>query len=174
MHNLLRTNIEKTINQKISDTEFQQFLQFLQSKKFDKKHRLIEEGQTCEYIYFVEQGSCYSYMTDDSGEKHAIQFALEAYWISDLYSFFSTQKAVYTIESLEPIKVLALHRNDFQKACDTIFLHALIGSLGYLCKTLMSLSPMTDMARTNSDDAEKDIPRLSKKHSDFLQRIPNI
>lgn len=169
MHSLLRTNIEKTIKQEISDSEFEKFLQFAVAKEFDKKQFLIQEGQICEYIYFVEHGSCYSYMTDDIGEKHAVQFALEAYWISDLYSFFSSQQAVYTIEALEPVKVLALHKYNFQKACDSIpcfdrFFRILVQNA--------YVSLQYRLARTNSDDAEKRYLEFSKKHTDFVQRIP--
>ena len=117
MKSALRSNIEKTIGQPITDHDFEQFSKLVFEKTFDKRDILIEEGNLCHYIYFIEQGSCYSYITDDKGEKHAIQFALEGYWISDLYSFFSTRNAIYSIEVLEPTNVLALNKENFQKLC---------------------------------------------------------
>src|ERR1022692_3368884 len=101
MKSLLRLNIEKTINKTITDSEFEQFSKLMFEKSFDKKDLLIEEGNICKHIYFIEQGACYSYITNNEGDKHAVQFALEGYWISDLYSFFSERKAIYTIEALE-------------------------------------------------------------------------
>ena len=89
MQSLLRQNIEKTLGYPLTDTAFDAFSDCVFPKSFDKKVLLAEEGQSCKYVYFLEQGACYSYIVDKKGDKHAMQFALEGYWISDLYSFFS-------------------------------------------------------------------------------------
>lgn len=169
MKSTLRSNIEKTINQAITDTEFEQFSKLMVERSFDKKDLLIEEGHAGNYIYFIEQGSCYSYMTNEKGDKQAVQFALEGYWISDLYSFFSSRKAIYSIETLEPTKVLALNKESFQKACDTIprfdrFFRVLIQNA--------YVSVQYRLAKTNSEDAEKRYSEFSRSHPDFVQRIP--
>lgn len=44
MNDLLRLNIEKTINQQITDSEFEQFSKFMFKKSFNKKDFLVEEG----------------------------------------------------------------------------------------------------------------------------------
>src|SRR2546430_16340618 len=85
----LRLNIENTIGKKIADRDYEGLLKLLFEKSYDKKDLILEEGRICNYIYFITEGSCYSFITDEEGEKNAIQFALENYWISDLYSFFS-------------------------------------------------------------------------------------
>lgn len=169
MKSTLRLNIEKTINQTITDSEFDRFLKLMFEKSFDKKDFLIEEGRVCNDIYFIEQGSCYSYITDQKGDKHAVQFALEGYWISDLYSFFSSRKPIYTIKTLEATKVLALNKANFQKACDNIscfdrFFRILIQNA--------YVSVQYRLAKTNSEDAEKRYSEFSKSYPDFVQRIP--
>ena len=84
----LKSNIEKTIQQVLPDEVFDTFGGFLFEKSFDKKYLLAEEDNICKYMYFITEGSCYSYIVNNKGDKHAVQFALEGYWISDLYSFF--------------------------------------------------------------------------------------
>ena len=165
----LKANIEKTINQNITDREFEQFFKLMFEKSFEKKDFLIEEGNICNHIYFIEQGACYSYLTNNEGDKHAVQFALEGYWISDLYSFFSGRKAIYNIEALEETKVLALNKVNFQKACDDIpcldrFFRILIQNA--------YVSVQYRLAKTNSEDAEKRYIEFSKLHPDFAQRLP--
>jgi CRP-like cAMP-binding protein len=165
----LKLNIEKTIGKKIPEHEFAELNKLVFEKSFDKKVLLSEEGRICNYIYFIIQGSCYSFYTDDAGEKHAVQFALENYWISDLYSFFSGDKAVYTIEALEPVKVLVLNKENFQKACDDFlvfdrFFRILIQNA--------YVSLQYRLAKTNSEEAEKRYEEFSELHPDFLQRIP--
>ena len=169
MSSLLKNHIEKKINQSLSVHDFDKFIKLVFEKSFEKKALLVEEGGFCNYIYFVEQGACYSYLTDEKGEKHVIQFALEDYWISDLYSFFSGKNAIYTIEALEQTKVLALNKESFQKACDTIpifdrFFRILIQN-AYV--TLQQR-----MAKTNSEEGENLYKEFSKIHPDFIQRIP--
>lgn len=165
----LKLNIEKTIKQSITESEFEKFSKLVFEKSFDKKEILIEEGHVCNYIYFITSGSCYSYITDKKAEKHAIQFALEGYWISDLYSFYSEKNAIYSVETLEPVKVLALNKQNFQKACDASpifdrFFRILIQNA--------YVSIQYRLAKTNSEDAENRYDEFSKLHPDFMQRIP--
>lgn len=169
MISALRLNIEKTIKQSITDDDFEKFSKLTFAKSFDKKILLIEEGNACNYLYFIEQGSCYSYMTDNKGEKHAVQFALEDYWISDLYSFYSERKAIYNVETLEPVKVLMLNKESFEKACCTI---PVIDRFFRILIQNAYVALQYRLAKTNSEEAEKRYFEFSKLHPDFVQRIP--
>ena len=169
MTTLLKNHIEKKINQSLSEHDFDKFIKLVFEKSFEKRDLLVEEGGFCNYIYFIEQGACYSYLTDEKGEKHVIQFALEDYWISDLYSFFSGKKAIYSIEVLEQTKVLALNKDSFQKACDTI------PTFDRYFRILLQNAYVTlqqRMAKTNSEEGENLYKEFSKIHPDFIQRIP--
>jgi len=169
MLELLQSNIQRTIGIPIPEEICSRFSDLLYEKQFDKKDTLVEEGYYCKYIYFITEGSCYSYIKDEKGDIHAIQFGLEGYWISDLYSFFSGKKSIYTIEALEPTKVLVLTREQFQKACDTMpifdkYFRVLIQN-AYVALQYR-------LAKTNSVEAEERYLEFSKLHPDFLQRIP--
>ena len=169
MTSLLKNHIEKKINQSLSEHDFDKFIKLVFEKSFEKNQLLVEEGGYCNYIYFIEQGACYSYLTDEKGEKHVIQFALEDYWISDLYSFFSGKNAIYSIEALEHTKVLALNKDSFQKACDTI------PAFDRFFRILLQNAYVTlqqRMAKTNSEEGENLYKEFSKIHPDFIQRIP--
>ncbi len=98
-----------------------------------------------------------------------VQLALEDHWISDLYSFFSGKKAIYTIETLEATKVLALNKEGFQKACDTIPVFDRFFRI-LLQNAYVALQQR--MAQTNSEEAESRYAEFSKTHPDFIQRIP--
>ena len=167
--NLLRSNIERTIAQPISDIEFEKFSKLIFERSFDKKKHIVEAGAHCNYVFFIEEGSAYSYLTDDSGDKHVVQLAIEGHWITDLYGFFSGKNANYTVETLEPIKVLALNKESFQKACDTIpvfdrFFRILIQNA--------YVNLQQRIVHANSDDAEMRYEEFSKDHPNFIQRIP--
>lgn len=165
----LRLNIEKTIKQPITDSEFEDFSKLTFEKSFNKKTLLIEEGSICNYLYFIEQGSCYSYITDNKDEKHAIQFALEGYWISDLYSFYSERKAIYTIETLEPVKALMLNKDSLEKACCAI---PVIDRFFRILIQNAYVALQYRLAKTNSENAEHRYTEFSKLYPDFTQHIP--
>jgi CRP-like cAMP-binding protein len=165
----LKSNIEKTIGKPISDKDLTTFSKFLFEKSFDKKTLLTEEGEVCKYIYFVEEGSCYSFITDNRGDKHVVQFALEGYWISDLYSFYSGRKAIYTVETLEPVKVLVLNKENFEKACNSM---PLLDRFFRILIQNAYVSLQYRLAKTNSEDAEHRYAEFYKTHPAFVQRIP--
>lgn len=169
MHPLLQQHIERTLQQTISVEALTAFSDLLKTTHLNKGALLAEEGKVCTHIYFILKGSAYSFVTDTKGEKHAIQFALEGHWISDLYSFFSEQKTQYQIEALEPMEVLVLNKNNFSKACDTIpvfdrFFRILIQNA--------YVSLQQRLAKTNSESAELRYLEFSKQYPDFIQRIP--
>lgn len=169
MMSSLKLNIEKTIGEPITDSEFEELSKLTFEKSFDKKEFLIEEGNICNYLYFIEQGSCYSYIADNKGEKHAVQFALEGYWISDLYSFYSERKAIYNVETLEPVKALLLNRDSFEKACRA---SPLIDRFFRILIQNAYVALQYRLAKTNSEDAEHRYTEFSKLYPDFTQRIP--
>lgn len=169
MSTLLKENIERKLEHHIEDVHFDMFLKLMFEKSFDKKNLLIEEENKNNYIYFIEQGSCYSYITPSNGEKQVVQFAIEGNWISDLNSFFSEQKAIFSIEAIEPLKTLALNKQNFKKASDSIpwfdrYFRILIQNA--------YISIQYRLAKTNSEDAEARYKEFSKLHPQFIQRIP--
>lgn len=165
----LKANIEKTIGAQLTEVEVAAFSELVFQKSVDKKTVLAEEGNVCNYVYFVTEGSAYSYISDPKGNKHALQFALENYWISDLYSFFSGRKAIYSVETLEPCKLVVLSKENFELACKTIpvfncFFRVLIQNA--------YVSLQYRMAKANSEEAETRYEEFSKQYPHFMQRIP--
>lgn len=169
MNSLLKQSIEKYTAQKLSlDCELA-FNELVFEKHFDKKELIVEEGNYCKYIYFVTSGSCFSYLTDSKADMQVVQFALAGYWISDLYSFYSGKKSIYTIETIEPTSVLMINRESFERACDTMpifekYFRVLIQNA--------YVSMQYRLAKTTSEEAEQRYEEFSKIHSDFLQKIP--
>lgn len=81
---------------------------FFLPKKLRKRQYLLQEGDPCRYIAFVEKGMLRSYSIDEKGLEHIIQFAFEGWWISDQYSFLTGEPSTYTIDALEECELLLL------------------------------------------------------------------
>jgi CRP-like cAMP-binding protein len=166
---LLRQNIERTINKAISDEDFAILWKHVFLKTFDRKTILAEEGQFCKYVYFFLKGSGYSYIINEKGEKNVIQFALEGYWITDHYSFFSGQKGIYTIETLEDAEVLVINKESYEAIC---YESHLIEHFFRILIQNAFISLQYRLAKTNSEEASKRYLEFEKKYPHFIQRIP--
>jgi len=79
---------------------------YLTPKKLRKKQYLLQESDVCKHIAFVEKGTLRSYTVSEKGSEHIIQFALEGWLISDLFSFLTGEPATYNIEALEDSELL--------------------------------------------------------------------
>ncbi|WP_242929117.1 Crp/Fnr family transcriptional regulator [Pontibacter vulgaris] len=106
----------KSIQEKVSATgqELQVCRSYFTPKKLKKRQFLLQEGDVCNRLAFVEKGALYSYSTDSKGGQHVIQFAFEGWWIADLYSFFTLEPSNLNIEALEDCELLLIDREQHQ------------------------------------------------------------
>jgi CRP-like cAMP-binding protein len=169
MYIQLRENIENTLGEKLSENDFKQFCILLKSRVFSKGEFLAEEGKKCDHLYFIERGSCYSYITNTKGDNHVVQFALEGYWISDLYSFFSGSKGIYIISCLEECSVMELSKENFDKICD---ISPVFDRFFRLLIQKAYVAMQYRLIKTTSDEAEARYEEFSKLHPKFAQRVP--
>ncbi len=116
MFSLLRTHIEKRIQ--LSDKEFEIGSKFFIPKKLRKNQFLLNEGEACTHIGFVNSGCLREYTIDNNGTEHIIQFAIEDWWVSDLNSFLSGKPAEYNIDALQDSEVLLLEKSARDKLLD--------------------------------------------------------
>ena len=101
------------LNEKITFSEEEQAIikSYLTHKKLRKKQYLLQEGDVCKVIAFVEKGALREYNVDDKGNEHILQFALEGWVISDLYSFMTEEPATYNIDALEDSELVLITKS---------------------------------------------------------------
>ena len=105
---------------KFTDDDLEKIKVELQPKKIRKKQYLLQEGDVCKFIAFVEKGSMRSYTIDEKGNEHIIQFALEGWTISDLYSFLTSEPATYTIDALEDSELVLINKASHERLLETV------------------------------------------------------
>lgn len=115
---LIRKNIEKQIV--INDDEFRFFSDFLLEKKISKKDLFLKEGEVCNYTGFVNTGCFRTFTRDDEGNENVTRFAIEDYWIGDLYSYLTGDVSAYNIEATLDSTVLMIHKNDMEKVYEKV------------------------------------------------------
>ena len=99
-------NVQKHIV--LSDFDKQQFLSSLISRDVQKKQLLLEQGQICKKIYFVESGSLRAFNVNGDGKESTIMFAVQDWWITDMNCFVHRKPAMLSIEALENSKIMEL------------------------------------------------------------------
>jgi CRP-like cAMP-binding protein len=95
----------------ITSAEEQLIKDYLTPKRLRKKQYLLQEEDVCKVIAFVEKGALREYTVDESGNEHIIQFALEGWTISDLYSFLTGEPATYNIDALEDAELVLISKS---------------------------------------------------------------
>lgn len=118
MHEVLIKSIRSRIT--LSDDEANLIKTKLIPKKARKRQFLLNSGDLCQYLIFVERGLLRSFTDDEEGGEHTMQFALEGWWISDMASFFSGEESKYNIEALEESELLQLSKASMDEVMDSV------------------------------------------------------
>ncbi|HEY0678214.1 MAG TPA: Crp/Fnr family transcriptional regulator [Chitinophagaceae bacterium] len=107
----------QTLRNKVpfTDEELAIVKTYLTPKKLRRKQYLLQEGDVCRFIAFVEKGALRSYSVDEKGAEHIMQFALEGWTISDLYSFLTSEPATYNIDALEDSELLLISKSSHEE-----------------------------------------------------------
>ncbi|MVM38569.1 cyclic nucleotide-binding domain-containing protein [Spirosoma sp. HMF3257] len=162
MYDRLQSHIARLAD--LTDEEFAFLKTLFIPKKLRRKHDLLQEGDVCKYIAFVDKGLLRTYTVDSKGTEHIIQFALEGWWTSDLYSYLTSEPSGYTIEALEDSELLLLELKNMERMVEVVpkmerYLRILLQN-NYIAthrRIVLSLSQSAE-----------------EKYTEFLQRYPEI
>ncbi len=106
MFELFLKNVKEHIS--ISEDEFEFCKTLFIPKKLRKRQYLLQEGDVCRYTAFVEKGMLRTFTVDDKGNEPILQFSMEGWWVTDLYSFLADEPSRYNIEALEDCELLLI------------------------------------------------------------------
>lgn len=161
----------ESFNKKIPlTTEEQELIKtYLSVKKLRKKQYLLQAGDPCKVMAFVSKGALRSYTVDDNGVEHIVQFAVEDWFISDSYSFYTGEDATYNIEAIEDSELIIISKS----ANDELLKHSpkytafmmdkITGAYIALQKRLNSI---------NNINIEDRYQNFLKQYPDIAQRVP--
>lgn len=99
----------------LSEAEQKLVKTFFSPKKIRKKQYLLQEGNICRHLAFVEKGLLRSYNVDEKGIEHMIHFAWEGWWMADMLSFLSNEPSTYHIDAIEEAELLLISQTDFEE-----------------------------------------------------------
>jgi CRP-like cAMP-binding protein len=104
----------------LSEEDIDILKRFFIPKKVRKRQYILNAGDVCQYITFVDKGMLRSFTVDAEGTEYVVQFAIEGWWISDVGSFVSGKEALYNIEALEDCELLHLSKSKMDELVNEV------------------------------------------------------
>jgi CRP-like cAMP-binding protein len=142
---------------------------YLETKKLRKKQYLLQEGDVCKYIAFVEKGALREYSVDDTGGEHIIQFGLEGWAISDLYSFLTGEPAMYNIDAIEDAELVLVSKTAHEELLKKFPLYETFTRLNITGAYLAMQKRLTSIISSPLEERYADFTAL---YPDIVQRVP--
>lgn len=143
----------------------------LTSKLYEKSYRkgelILETGQVCKRIYFVDSGLVKTFFYTDTRE-FIMRFFPEGSLFTVLDSFVLQQPSAYSVEALEDTKVTCLNHADLELLCSRYH------SMETFYRKLLSVAAVNMMDRIGGTLEEKAgiaYQKFLKEHGALLQRI---
>ena len=103
----------------ISEEEFDQFAPLFSQDHYSRKQLLIRPGQEVNHQYFVLKGCLRTFMIDQNGKEHTVQFAIENWWTSDYIAYYTTEPSVLHVECIETCELLKVRKSDLEEVFKT-------------------------------------------------------
>ena len=104
MFEILFTYFEKSFS--LSEDDRGLIRSVLLERKLKKGEFLQREGEIARYGAFVAKGFLRSYVIDNKGKEHIIQFAPDNWWISDKAGVSEGIKASFFIDAIEDSDII--------------------------------------------------------------------
>jgi CRP-like cAMP-binding protein len=104
----------------LTEEETAFFTSLLKVRLLRKRQYLLQAGDISRNEYFVNSGCLRAYTVDDKGLEHVVQFAIEDWWINDMYSFLTQTPATYYIDVLEDAELVCFDRNAYDQLLEKV------------------------------------------------------
>ena len=153
----------------LTDEEQEQIKNYLTLKKLRKKQFLLQEGDICKCVAFVEKGAMRLYRVNEDGSENVVQFALEGTFITDLYSFQMNEPSVYSIDAIEDSDLVLITRSasDALQKISSKYLAFIFDAVSDAYIQLEKR--ITSSISLNLEERYKE---LTTKYPDIIHRVP--
>jgi len=134
-------------------------------KKFIKKGALLlQQGEICKFGCKVISGCLKSYVLDDTGKEHIMQFAPEGWIITDMTSLFNHTPSNITIAAIEDSEVHWIESEmlDFWEDASR---EELLEQIKMLTRNIITANKRTRMLLSSTGE---------ERYIDFIQTYPTL
>jgi CRP-like cAMP-binding protein len=113
IYDLILHNVAKHIELNAEETDY--FTSLIVQENIRKKQLILREGQMCRNLCYVHSGALRAYCTNKEGKEATIMFAVDDWWITDMYCFLNEKPAMMCIEAIEDSCIFKLSKKNFEE-----------------------------------------------------------
>lgn len=163
----LKSHIQKFTN--VSENELAEILPYFDTLTVKKRTNLIAGGDICRHLYFVSKGLLRKFFINDKGTENTTEFALENWWMMDVFAFTDKRPTEFYIQAVEHAEILTITLDKYQPllkhhpSMERYFRRIFEKAYG---ATQMRIKFLYDFSR------EELYHHFRKRHPEFLQRVP--
>jgi CRP-like cAMP-binding protein len=152
----------------LTDEELEDITSIAEIRTYDKKVKLIDQGEYENYFNFIIKGLARKYFY--KGDEEIItQLAKEGELISSSVSFLSGEKSLYIVETIEPTTFLSFNRDNIEALYGRSKKHQQLGRL--IITDLFLQKESWEMERILYSTQERFV-RFVSNNSNLFQRVP--
>jgi CRP-like cAMP-binding protein len=162
-------NLLKYINSltNFSDESWKLLETILTKQEFKKNELLLNKGQVCNSLFYIDSGYCKSFY-DIGGVVKNTGFFFENEIVTNINSFGSGQKSEFNIVACEPLTAIIFNKDRlFQAAKQTNE----IETLGRNCVRLFAMKQEEFSTLFKLYSAQERLEYLEAKYPEILQRV---
>lgn len=156
-------------NVALTDEEWERCKSSFRPKRMLKRQFLLQEGDVCRQIAFIEKGALYSFSMDAKGTRNVMQFGFDGWWIADLHSFFTETPSTLNIEVLENAEILLIDRKNHEELLKEIPAYERYQRI-IIQNAYVALQQRVENALGRT--AEERYSRLIERSPQFMNRVP--
>lgn len=159
-----------SLNCTLSKEVLKTFAEILIPEKYKKGERILDEGQVCDSLYFIDKGMTRQFyfkydkdLTEHIGYEDSIIICLESY--------FNEEPTKLMIEALEPTIAWKINKHDIVR------LASINSEIGTLYRRVFENSLITSQRKADTlrfEPANERYNKLMQQHPEILKRAPLI
>lgn len=159
-----------SLNCTLSKEVLKTFAEILIPEKYKKGERILDEGQVCDSLYFIDKGMTRQFyfkyekdLTEHIGYEDSIIICLESY--------INEEPTKLMIEALEPTIAWKINKHDIVR------LASINSEIGTLYRRVFENSLITSQRKADTlrfEPANERYNKLMQQHPEILKRAPLI
>lgn len=162
--------LASSLNCTLSKDVLKTFAEILIPEKYKKGERILDEGQVCDSLYFIDKGMTRQFyfkydkdLTEHIGYEDSIIICLESY--------INEEPTKLMIEALEPTIAWKIKKHDIVR------LASINSEIGTLYRRVFENSLITSQRKADTlrfEPANERYNKLMQQHPEILKRAPLI
>jgi CRP/FNR family transcriptional regulator, anaerobic regulatory protein len=144
------------------------FTKILELRQVKKKELLLQEGQICDKISFINSG-CMRLFYNADGLENTVQFFFANSWYTDYSSFLTALPSVENLQALEAVEVVQIKKTFLYALYDNYPVFDRVGRV-MAENAFQSISKLNKML-TNEEPQQRYL-NLLKQRPDVVEKIP--